>query len=90
VSVDKDDRDLRIAIEDDGPGLPVDRRAQALARGGRLDETVQGSGLGLAIVQEIAALYGGSFELEDSGLGGLRAVLRLPATIVSAARAAAE
>ena len=39
--------ELRLAIEDDGPGLPTDQRQRALARGGRLDETVQGSGLGL-------------------------------------------
>jgi signal transduction histidine kinase len=82
--------ELRLAIEDDGPGLPTDQRQKALARGGRLDETVQGSGLGLSIVQEISSLYGGSFTLEDSAMGGLRAVLTLPAAPMEASRAATE
>lgn len=47
-------------------------------RGERLDESVPGSGFGLAIVRDIARLYGGSFELGDSSLGGLQAKLSLP------------
>ena len=90
VIADGADGELRIAIEDDGPGLPVADRQKALARGGRLDETVQGSGLGLSIVQEIASLYGGAFTLEDSAMGGLRAVLTLPAAPTEAMRPAAE
>jgi signal transduction histidine kinase len=70
---------LTIAVEDDGPGLPEDQRAQALKRGQRLDESKPGSGLGLSIVAETAAMYNGSVGLEDAGLGGLRAVLLLPA-----------
>lgn len=71
---------LRIAIEDDGPGMPDDERALALTRGVRLDETgPPGSGLGLAIVADLAALHGGRLALERSPLGGLRAELRLPA-----------
>jgi signal transduction histidine kinase len=69
---------LAILIEDDGPGIPPTRRAAALTRGGRLDETVPGSGLGLDIVREIAELYRGRLQLEDSPLGGLRARLELP------------
>ena len=70
---------LVITVEDDGPGLGAVQRAQALARGVRLDETVPGTGLGLAIVQELAALYGGKVDLEPADLGGLRVVLTLPA-----------
>ncbi len=65
-------------IEDDGPGLPHDERARALARGLRLDETKPGSGLGLSIVSDLVALHGGEVKLEDSPLGGLRVRLRLP------------
>ena len=89
VMADGVNGELRLAIEDDGPGLREDQRKQALARGGRLDESVQGSGLGLSIVQEISSLYGGSFALEDSALGGLRAVLTLPAAPMDVSRAAA-
>ena len=52
---------------------------EATKRGRRLDETKPGSGLGLSIVVDLAGLYGGSFVLEDSPLGGLRARLTLPA-----------
>jgi signal transduction histidine kinase len=90
VIADGSDGELRLAIEDDGPGLAVADRQKALARGGRLDETVQGSGLGLSIVQEIASLYGGAFTLEDSAMGGLRAVLTLPAAPTETLRPAAE
>jgi signal transduction histidine kinase len=72
-------RDYFVArIDDDGPGLDKAARQAALERGRRLDESRPGSGLGLSIVVDLAAIYGGSLELEDSPLGGLRASLRLP------------
>jgi signal transduction histidine kinase len=70
---------LAIMIDDDGPGIPAEKRAQALKRGQRLDETKPGSGLGLNIVSETADMHGGKLELLKSPLGGLRAVLQLPA-----------
>jgi signal transduction histidine kinase len=70
---------LMIVIDDDGPGLSASQRAEAVARGRRLDETKPGSGLGLSIVADLAAVYGGSFALDTSPEGGLRARLRLPA-----------
>ena len=69
---------VSIAIEDDGPGIPADRAADAIKRGGRLDESRPGTGLGLAIVVDLAAEYGGSLNLEQSRFGGLRAVVHLP------------
>jgi signal transduction histidine kinase len=69
---------LAITVEDDGPGLPPEKRAQALKRGQRLDESKPGSGLGLSIVAETAAMYNGSVHLDNTALGGLRAVLILP------------
>ena len=65
-------------IDDDGPGLEPCARAEAIERGKRLDESRPGSGLGLSIVVDLAASYGGSLQLEESRLGGLHAVLRLP------------
>ena len=71
---------LCIRIEDDGPGMAETDAPRALIRGGRLDEHgASGSGLGLAIVADLAALHGGSLRLERSSLGGLAAVLDLPA-----------
>lgn len=69
---------LVITVEDDGPGLPADRREEVLKRGARLDESAPGSGLGLAIVDELARAYGGSVALGDSALGGLKVELGLP------------
>ncbi|POF32335.1 ATP-binding protein [Roseibium marinum] len=68
-----------IIVEDDGPGLTREERAEAVKRGRRLDETVPGTGLGLSIVADLAALYGGTLELDGSALGGLKATLTLPA-----------
>jgi signal transduction histidine kinase len=74
------DGELEVCVDDDGPGLDPEERMQVGERGERLDENVPGSGFGLAIVRDIAGLYGGSLELGESPLGGLRARLKLPRT----------
>jgi len=68
-----------IRIDDDGPGLSAEERAEATRRGRRLDETKPGSGLGLSIVTDLVGLYDGSFRLDRSPDGGLRAEIELPA-----------
>lgn len=67
-----------LTIEDDGPGLPPDRREEVVKRGARLDESAPGSGLGLSIIDELARAYRGTLELGDSRLGGLMLTIRLP------------
>jgi len=79
VRCEKDAGKLLLTVEDDGPGLSAQQRSQVGERGERLDESVPGSGLGLAIVRDIAKLYGGSFALDASPLGGVMARLTLPA-----------
>jgi signal transduction histidine kinase len=78
VTAIADGGQLVVTVDDDGPGIPEPARALALARGGRLDESVPGTGLGLAIVADLADLYGGTLALDKGPLGGLRAVLTLP------------
>ena len=73
------DERLMVVVEDDGPGLPPERRNEVMQRGRRLDEQVPGSGLGLSIVVDIAELYGGALSLHEAASGGLRARLELPA-----------
>jgi signal transduction histidine kinase len=68
-----------IDVEDDGPGLDAAAIAEVARRGHRLDESLPGNGFGLSITTELAELYGGGLRLDRSGLGGLRATLRLPA-----------
>jgi signal transduction histidine kinase len=67
-----------IEVDDDGPGVPPEKRSIALKRGQRLDEAKPGSGLGLNIVTETAGMYGGKVELDQADLGGLRVKLTLP------------
>ncbi len=69
---------LILTVEDDGPGLPTERRAEVLQRGARLDESAPGSGLGLSIVDDLAKAYGGSVTLADAAVGGLAVSLDLP------------
>ncbi|HUD90036.1 HAMP domain-containing sensor histidine kinase [Sphingobium sp.] len=69
---------VRIAIEDDGPGLAAEAIDQALVPGRRLDEREEGHGFGLPIARELAELHGGSLELGRAATGGLRVVLTLP------------
>ena len=83
VSVIADDRHLRVVVEDDGPGIPKDRREEAMRPFTRLDAARDpnrggGVGLGLAIAADVARSHGGSLRLGDSArLGGLRAELVL-------------
>lgn len=74
---------LRLAVEDDGPGISPEAMAQVSKRGIRLDESVPGSGLGLSIVRDLAELYGGTLTLDRSALGGLKAELLLAAAEVA-------
>lgn len=79
---------IRIVIDDDGPGIAPDLRGEIFDRGRRGDETKPGSGLGLAIVRDIAALYGGEVDIGDvpgrAPDGGLRATLTLPGARIAA------
>lgn len=74
---------LRFIVEDDGPGIPEDRREEALAPFARLDTARDpnrggGVGLGLSIASDIARSHGGRLQLGQSeALGGLRVELVL-------------
>ncbi len=79
VGLSVGDGNMTIRVDDDGPGMTERMAALAVRRGKRLDERSQGSGLGLSIVADLAEMYGGSLSLSMSALGGLLAVLTLPA-----------
>ncbi|MEM6593252.1 MAG: ATP-binding protein, partial [Pseudomonadota bacterium] len=84
MSLDILEGSVRFRVEDDGPGIPEDRREEALKPFARLDAARnqnQGSGvgLGLAIAADIARGHGGVLRLGTSQkLGGLSAELVLP------------
>nr|WP_010397405.1 ATP-binding protein [Paracoccus sp. TRP] len=75
---------FRISIEDDGPGIPPERREEALRPFTRLDPARnqnrgQGVGLGLSIAADIARAHGGQLRLgQGERLGGLRAEIVIP------------
>jgi two-component system, OmpR family, sensor histidine kinase PrrB len=70
---------VEIAIDDNGSGLPEEEREVVFERFSRgSTASHSGSGLGLALVAQQAQLHGGTASLEDSRLGGVRLVLRLP------------
>ncbi len=79
VSVLLTDKTLRIRVEDDGPGIPPDRREEATKPFARLDPArnqnqATGVGLGLSIALDTARAHGGTLRLGESArLGGLRA-----------------
>jgi two-component system, OmpR family, osmolarity sensor histidine kinase EnvZ len=71
-----------IIIDDDGPGIPADRREDVFRPFYRLDESrnpsTGGTGLGMTIARDVVRGHGGELTLEDSPSGGLRARIRLP------------
>ena len=74
--------ELRIWVDDDGPGIPPAERERVFDRFHRSeaarDRASGGSGLGLAISRSIVAAHGGRIWVEDSPLGGARVCFSLP------------
>ncbi|MET3437813.1 HAMP domain-containing sensor histidine kinase [Sphingomonas sp. 1185] len=60
-----------LIVADDGPGIPPERRDEALKRFGRLDaaRSESGAGLGLSLASAVAHLHGGTLALEDHAPG---------------------
>ena len=74
---------LTITVDDNGPGIPSEQLEEVFKPFVRLDEArnldSSGTGLGLAIARDIARSHGGDITLGNSPIGGLRAVIRIPA-----------
>ena len=82
VALESNDRRLEIAVDDDGPGIPADKREDVFKAFYRLEESrnkeTGGIGLGLAITKDVIVSHGGKIELQDSPLGGLRVLISIP------------
>jgi two-component system osmolarity sensor histidine kinase EnvZ len=78
----RDHRYLTVTVDDDGPGIPPEKREEVFKPFLRLDSARNqdegGTGLGLAIARDIARSHGGDITLADSPIGGLRAIVRIP------------
>jgi signal transduction histidine kinase len=61
----------QVIVEDNGPGIPADKREIVLGRRVRLDEArnFPGSGLGLSLVAAVTKLHGAHLVLDDAGPG---------------------
>jgi signal transduction histidine kinase len=79
VASTRSDGEICLSVEDDGPGVELQKMAVMSERGKRLDEQEKGTGLGLAIVHDIVDQLGGRLEFAHSPMGGLSAKIWLPA-----------
>ncbi|WP_230985428.1 sensor histidine kinase [Microbispora oryzae] len=82
VSVYRENGNGIMEVQDDGTGIPPDKRELVFQRFTRLDaarsKDAGGTGLGLSIARQIAESHGGTLAIEDSACGA-RFVVRLPA-----------
>ena len=82
VCVGSRDREVVIAISDDGPGIAPEDRTRVFERFVRLDSdrsrSSGGAGLGLAIVAEVVAAHGGTVSIEDQPGRGTTMLVSLP------------
>lgn len=74
-----DGPELRLEVDDSGPGVPREWRERIFEPFARVDgRTVTGAGIGLSVVRELVEAHGGRVWIEDSPLGGARVIVALP------------
>lgn len=82
ISVENTENDILIHIDDNGPGIPAQKRRDVMKPFYKIEghdtSDEGGTGLGLAIAQDIATSHGGDLMLSESPLGGLRVTVRVP------------
>ena len=82
VTVRQDGNWLRLEVDDNGPGIPPEKRETVFRPFYRLDDSRNqdhgNTGLGLAIARDIARVHGGEIWLDRSVLGGLKAIVKVP------------
>lgn len=82
VKLESNNNKMFIAVDDDGPGIPEDKREEVFKAFYRLEESrnkeTGGVGLGLSIAKDVITSHGGKIELLDSKMGGLRVLVSIP------------
>ena len=82
VKAGKRDDAIEVTIDDDGPGIPDEERANVFRPFYRIEDSrnpdTGGVGLGMSIARDVMRGHGGEIFLSDSPNGGLRVRLRLP------------
>ena len=82
IAYSDDHQNILIAVDDDGPGIPEDKRAAVFEPFVCLEKSrsksMTGCGLGLAIADRIMKVHRGSIEVQVSALGGARMLTSWP------------
>lgn len=82
IAVSEADGNVQIRVRDHGPGIPEAYRESVFQPFFRVDKSRSrahgGVGLGLSLVWEIAALHGGTVQIERSGADGTVMLVTLP------------
>jgi signal transduction histidine kinase len=82
LSVERDAGEIRILVDDEGPGIPEAELERVFDPFVRLEASrsreTGGAGLGLSIARTILRSHGGDLRLENRREGGLRAIAALP------------
>ena len=82
VALKENNNRLEITVDDDGPGIPEDKREEVFKAFYRIEESrnkeTGGVGLGLSIVKDVVRSHGGVIRLLDSQMGGLCVEIKLP------------
>ena len=78
LSVVAESNRIRLAVEDSGPGIPVEERPKIFDRFHRAMDDGYGSGLGLAIADAVVRHTHGRWEVSTSTLGGARMAVSWP------------
>jgi two-component system OmpR family sensor kinase len=81
IGIENSNSSLKLWVDDDGPGIPIDQRERLFEPFFRLDKTrsrrTGGFGLGLSIVAQIVRCHKGSISIQDNSAGGSRFLVTL-------------
>ena len=91
ISAEQHNGDVRILVDDSGPGVPTEWRERVFEPFVRVERgSAAGAGIGLAVVRDLVAAHGGSAWIEQSPRGGARFIVALPGAYPPAGAALAE
>ena len=86
LRLEREESDLLIVVDDEGPGIPREHRTAVFDlfdRGSKAPSSQSGTGIGLALVGRLAALHRGYAWVEESPSGGASVRVLLPDCVVS-------
>ena len=81
IKLKTDHKQLEIAVEDTGKGIPKDQQERVFERFYKVDSFVQGMGLGLSVARRSAQMLGGTLTIDSTYTSGCRFVVTLPVNL---------